>query len=144
MRTEYLYIIGINCSISWQCHSSGRQFCFPFTAEALVRSQASPCDICGAQSGTVTGFLPSTSIPPCQYHSTIAPHSSSSKLCSYQKDKPSKPGTFQNLCSSGYRGGGGLDIKLLSLFSLQTVNPNFKSRCCSSSWIQSVRCMEPP
>ena len=35
----------------------------PFTAEAGVRSQASPCDICGVQSGTVTGFSPRTSVP---------------------------------------------------------------------------------
>jgi len=31
--------------------------CRPVTAEALVRSQASPCGICGRQSDTVTVFL---------------------------------------------------------------------------------------
>ena len=52
-----------------------------------VRSQVIPCEICGGQRGTGTSFSPGTSVFPCQYHSTIAPHSSSSTRCSYQKDK---------------------------------------------------------
>jgi hypothetical protein len=31
----------------------------PLTAEAQVRSRVSPCDICGGQSGSGTGFSPS-------------------------------------------------------------------------------------
>ena len=42
----------------------------PLTAEARVRSRVGPREICGEQSGTATGFTPSTSVFPCQFHST--------------------------------------------------------------------------
>jgi hypothetical protein len=64
------------------------------TAETRFRSQASPCEICGGQSGTGTGFSPITSVLHYQYHSTTAPYSSSSTRRSYQKAKFTKPGNL--------------------------------------------------
>lgn len=41
--------------------------------------------MCGAQSGTGTGLSLGTLVFPCKYHSTNAPHTSSSICCSYPK-----------------------------------------------------------
>jgi hypothetical protein len=40
----------------------------PLTAEARVNQ----CGIYGGQNGTGTGFSTSSSVFPCQYHSTVA------------------------------------------------------------------------
>jgi hypothetical protein len=47
---------------------------WPLTAEAPVCARVSLCGIYGGQSGTGTGFSPSSSIFPCQYHFTVIIH----------------------------------------------------------------------
>jgi hypothetical protein len=48
--------------------------CRPLTVEVRVLAVVSPCEICGGQSGTVTGFFSKFFSFPCHYHSTIAVH----------------------------------------------------------------------
>lgn len=38
---------------------------WPLPAGDLVRTRVSPCDICGVQSGTGTGFSLSSAVLPC-------------------------------------------------------------------------------
>jgi hypothetical protein len=46
----------------------------PFTAEARVLVRVSTCGICGGQNGAGKDFFPSSSVFPCQYHSTMGCH----------------------------------------------------------------------
>ena len=76
----------------------------PLSVEARVPSQISECEICGAQSGTKTGFPPTAWFSPCHYHSTNAPYSSPSTCRPYQKDKRARPGNLpKNLALSDIR-----------------------------------------
>ena len=45
----------------------------PVIAEARVRSRVSPCGIFVDKVALGTGFFPSTSVSPSQFHSTGAP-----------------------------------------------------------------------
>ena len=81
-----------------------------------LRSQFSPCEICYGHSGTVTGFCPSTSVSPCQYHSTNAPHSIfvyMLLLPERQRGKAWEPP--KNQCCFGNRGALERKVLLLNL-----------------------------
>jgi hypothetical protein len=79
VRAEYLNIIQVKVTLQ---HRVGRR---PVTAEARVRSQASPCEIYGGKGGNGTGFSLSTSVFQRQYNSTSATYIFSCTHCSYQK-----------------------------------------------------------
>lgn len=76
--------------------------------EARIRSQASPREIRGWNSGSVTSSSPSTSVFPCQCHSINSAHSYSTTCCCYHKNKRAKPGNLpkkkKKTCSFGNRG----------------------------------------
>jgi hypothetical protein len=79
VETEFLRLAPINCIPGFDVRAMAVAVRHrPLTVETWARSQASPCKIYGGQSGTVTGFSPSTSVFPCHYHFTNAPYSSSS------------------------------------------------------------------
>jgi hypothetical protein len=71
LQTDHL--IARQCSFySWSIHALGRAMAQvvsrrPLTAEARARVRVNPCGICGGQSGTGTGFSPSSSVFPFQY-----------------------------------------------------------------------------
>jgi len=55
---------------------------------------------------------------PCKYHTTSAPHSSSSIRCCYQQDIGTKPGNLPK--SSSFGNPGTLDRKVLSVSAFLT------------------------
>jgi hypothetical protein len=64
------------------------------TAEALISSRGSSWIYAG-QSGTGTGFSPSTSVFACNYCSSSPSYLSSATCSSNKKDKWAKPVTLQ-------------------------------------------------
>jgi hypothetical protein len=89
--------------------------------EGLVRTQVSASEIFGGRGGFVTGFSPSTSVLPSQYHSTNAPHSSPPTCCSYQKYKPAKPGNLPKNTAIAEMGGQGVGYTAAVTESLNAV-----------------------
>ena len=85
------------------------------TAEALVRFQVSPCEICGGKSGTGTRFFSQYFGFTCRRHSTDASCSSSSLCRPYQRDRRTKPGNLpkKQRCFESWKA---LGRKLFSLF----------------------------
>ena len=83
-----------------------------FTRDAWVRSQASPCKICGKQNGIETDHSLSILVFCWWHHPFNPPYSSSSLLPQGQTGEVWKPSKTQR--SSIIRGA--MDIKILSLF----------------------------
>jgi hypothetical protein len=90
--------------------------CRPLTAEARVRSRVSPCGICGGPNGNGTDFSPSTSVFPCQFHSTGAPLQGKTKKLSSSSQR----------CTISLQGCGA------SVAS--TARPFNKKRCPNLIW----------
>jgi hypothetical protein len=109
LRAESSCILQISQALSHQS----------LKAEARVRSQDSPYNICDKQSGTGPNFPPSTSVFPGQYHFTNVPYSSA--CFSYHKEKclPKQEGCLEYW--------GTLDRKVFSYFvSLRRVADSAK------------------
>jgi hypothetical protein len=89
VRPEYLNIIQVKFTLQWTVLWLWRFSRRPVITDPRGKSQVSPYEICGGQSGTGTGFSPSTSGFACQYYSTGASYSPT--CCCYYKDKRANP-----------------------------------------------------
>ena len=87
MRCEFLFRLSQAAGLAI-CRRSLR-------VEARVRKPANSFEILAGQTDTETGSCTSTSPFPSRYNSAIAPHSSSSRYCYYQKYKRAKPGNLE-------------------------------------------------
>ena len=71
--TARLHIVSLLCSLTGRegILYTTMMYFQHLTGDTRVQSQANHCQICGGQSGTVTGVCPSTSVFPRQYHSKM-------------------------------------------------------------------------
>jgi len=123
VRIKVWYIISINVIIlsgPAMLHVVGSR---SVTMENRVRSRVSPFGIRGELSDILTGFSPSTSVFPCQYHSTNARYWSLSSCCFYHKNKHAKFGNLQTThCSL-------VQNLALSVQRSQTDHTTFRTMC---------------
>ena len=86
------------------------------------RSEISPCEICGGQSGTETLLSVSTSIFPCRHHSIKAPCMYWSTCCSNREDNWRKPEQFRKKrCCFGNWGAFNRKVLWLSIWRIEFV-----------------------
>ena len=90
---------GYGYSHGWDSRASGQETMILgcLTSVAVFPSRLSAASHRNNRHRVVSGFCLSSSVFPCQYHSTSAPHSSSSMFCSYQKYKRTKPANFPKI-----------------------------------------------
>jgi hypothetical protein len=90
----------LHATFSIQGHAMSLTVHHPLlTTDARVRSLADPCTICGGQSGTGTGFPPSTCVFSCeyQYYFTNTPYTYSSLARQFELNRNTKGRILWNL-----------------------------------------------
>jgi len=124
VRTGSLYSNQVNARICSRDVAQEASL-LPLISERRVPTQVSPCETSGGQSDTGTCFSPSSSVSPCQHHSTNVPYSASCEMLLLPDGKTGDfLGTFE--WSSIYRTALNREILALSFeepaLSLETTD----------------------
>ena len=120
----------------------------PVIEEAKVHSQVSPCEIYNGQCNNGKGFSPRTPVFPCQYYSTITPHS----LCLHvflTRTIQAKPGSLPKSRTLPELGDHWVEKYFHFYFSLYMVDnesykPEFFSQLCFTGGLPSHRQRDRP